>query len=393
MEPALAARAFEPFVTTKPRAAAPVSARDGLRPGKQSNGFVWVESAPKAGTRVIVLLPTDGNPVTARRRPGGARDGTARAAGGAARRGRGRRARAALAALGRDGFDLVADGRREEAVAMAVQPFEILLTTSACPGSAASSWRGSCAGRCRRCARRSMSGDAREEFCRPKQKTPVEDQMPSSFRLAVRDATVVEPPRVAHPNRAGGPSRPQPYSVEPSSSWVRPRGARLELLPKFPHPARRLHPALGHRLVSRPRSGWTGRPGLLPGTSACRGFLFGLATLVVYFSGQCGWTRGGVLVDVGRPPAPLGSVSVLLLLLDLGLDPSVVTMALGVPLGAHRRRGPAAGRRRRPGWTGEDPARHAALGVSVGAVLRQPDQDARRSRRLRAGRRLIRYVV
>src|SRR5512132_3979272 len=60
MDPALADRAFEPFVTTKPKghgAGLGLATVYGLV--KQSNGFVWVESAPKAGTRVVVLLPVD----------------------------------------------------------------------------------------------------------------------------------------------------------------------------------------------------------------------------------------------------------------------------------------------------------------------------------------------
>jgi signal transduction histidine kinase len=65
MAPALAARRFEPFVTTKPKgggAGLGLATVYGLV--KQSNGFVWVESAPQAGTRVVVLLPIDGNPAT-----------------------------------------------------------------------------------------------------------------------------------------------------------------------------------------------------------------------------------------------------------------------------------------------------------------------------------------
>src|SRR5204862_228450 len=63
MDPALAGRAFEPFVTTKPKghgAGLGLATVYGLV--KQSNGFVWVENPPKAGARVVVLLPVDATP-------------------------------------------------------------------------------------------------------------------------------------------------------------------------------------------------------------------------------------------------------------------------------------------------------------------------------------------
>jgi apolipoprotein N-acyltransferase len=106
-------------------------------------------------------------------------------------------------------------------------------------------------------------------------------------------------------------------------------GALLALsFPKFGHPACAwialvpLFLALG---------GWTGRPGSLPGTTARRGFLLGIVTSVVYFSGTLYWT-GDVLVTFGGLPALLGPVSVLLLSLYLGLYVSVGTTALGVLL-------------------------------------------------------------
>jgi two-component system cell cycle sensor histidine kinase/response regulator CckA len=61
MDPGTAAQVFEPFFTTKPRgtgAGLGLSTVYGLV--KQSNGFVWIETSPGAGTRVVVLLPAEG---------------------------------------------------------------------------------------------------------------------------------------------------------------------------------------------------------------------------------------------------------------------------------------------------------------------------------------------
>jgi apolipoprotein N-acyltransferase len=98
--------------------------------------------------------------------------------------------------------------------------------------------------------------------------------------------------------------------------------------PKFGHPACAWIALVPLFLAL---SGWTGRPGPLPGTTARRGFLLGIVTSVVYFSGTLYWT-GDVLVTFGGLPAPLGPVSVLLLSLYLGLYLSVGTTALGVLL-------------------------------------------------------------
>ena len=106
-------------------------------------------------------------------------------------------------------------------------------------------------------------------------------------------------------------------------------GALLALsFPKFGHPACAWIALVPLFLAL---SGWTGRPGPLPGTSARRGFGLGLVTSVIYFSGTLYWT-GDVLVTFGGLPAPLGPVSVLLLSLYLGLYVSVGTAALGVLL-------------------------------------------------------------
>jgi apolipoprotein N-acyltransferase len=106
-------------------------------------------------------------------------------------------------------------------------------------------------------------------------------------------------------------------------------GALLALsFPKFGHPACAWIALVPLFLAL---SGWTGRPGALPGVTLRRGFLLGLVTSVVYFSGTLYWT-GEVLVTFGGLPALLGPVSVLLLSLYLGLYLSVSTAALGVIL-------------------------------------------------------------
>ena len=136
MDPSLAARAFEPFVTTKPKgggAGLGLATVYGLV--KQSNGFVWAESAPQAGTRVIVLLPIDGNPATAE----------APAPTPAAVSGRDRprvllvedesAVRELLSsALERNGFDVVAAASAEEALTLASPVFRILLSDISLPG-------------------------------------------------------------------------------------------------------------------------------------------------------------------------------------------------------------------------------------------------------------------
>ena len=136
MEASFAARAFEPFVTTKPKgggAGLGLATVYGLV--KQSNGFVWVESAPQAGTRVIVLLPVDGNPVTA--------EAPAPAPAAAIARDLPRvllvedesAVRELLSsALERNGFDVVTAGSAEEALTLASPSFQILLSDISLPG-------------------------------------------------------------------------------------------------------------------------------------------------------------------------------------------------------------------------------------------------------------------
>jgi two-component system cell cycle sensor histidine kinase/response regulator CckA len=139
MDAAFAERAFEPFVTTKPKgrgAGLGLATVYGLV--KQSNGFVWVESAPKAGTRVVVLLPVDTStaadeapsvvsapaisiPVPDLPRVLLVEDE------GAVRE-------LLSSALERNGFDVVTAGSAEEALTLASPAFQILLSDISLPG-------------------------------------------------------------------------------------------------------------------------------------------------------------------------------------------------------------------------------------------------------------------
>jgi apolipoprotein N-acyltransferase len=105
--------------------------------------------------------------------------------------------------------------------------------------------------------------------------------------------------------------------------------------PKFGHPACAWIALVPLFLAL---SGWTGRPGPLPGTPPLRGLLLGLVTSVVFFCGTLYWT-GPVLVTFGGLPAPLGVVSVVLLSIYLGLYNAVGTAALGVILRRYGARG------------------------------------------------------
>jgi apolipoprotein N-acyltransferase len=105
--------------------------------------------------------------------------------------------------------------------------------------------------------------------------------------------------------------------------------------PKFGHPACAWIALVPLFLAL---SGWTGRPGPLPGTTAVRGLFLGLVASLVFFCGTLYWT-GPVLVTFGGLPAPLGVVSVLLLSVYLGLYNAVGTAALGVILRHYGRAG------------------------------------------------------
>jgi two-component system cell cycle sensor histidine kinase/response regulator CckA len=140
MEPAFAEHAFEPFVTTKPKgrgAGLGLATVYGLV--KQSNGFVWVDSAPKAGTRVVVILPVDAT--RAGDSHAAAKSGSAAASipapdlprvllvedEGAVRE-------LLSSALERNGFDVVTAASAEEALALASPAFQILLSDISLPG-------------------------------------------------------------------------------------------------------------------------------------------------------------------------------------------------------------------------------------------------------------------
>jgi two-component system cell cycle sensor histidine kinase/response regulator CckA len=166
MDAGTAALVFEPFFTTKPRgtgAGLGLAAVYGLV--KQNNGFVWIESRPGTGTRAVVLLPAEG---------------AARAAEETVRAPAVRRpvrtprvlvvedepaVRDVLSiALLRHGFHVTAVGSAEEALPLAGDPFEILLTDISLPGM-----NGVQLARQLRHARPGtpillMSGYAREEF-------------------------------------------------------------------------------------------------------------------------------------------------------------------------------------------------------------------------------------
>jgi PAS domain S-box-containing protein len=138
MDAGAAAHVFEPFFTTKPHgtgAGLGLATVYGLV--KQSNGFVWIESSPGVGTRAVVLLPVEGvvRPsedavVTATQSPERAAEAP----------------RVLLVedepsvrdvlslALARHGFLVTTVGSAEEALPMAGEPFEILLTDVSLPG-------------------------------------------------------------------------------------------------------------------------------------------------------------------------------------------------------------------------------------------------------------------
>jgi two-component system cell cycle sensor histidine kinase/response regulator CckA len=132
MDAAFAERAFEPFVTTKPKgrgAGLGLATVYGLV--KQSNGFVWVESSPNAGTRVVVLLPIDSSHATDIAAPVKVPAISIPAPDlprvllvedeGAVRE-------LLSSALERNGFDVVTAGSAEEALTLASPAFQILFS-------------------------------------------------------------------------------------------------------------------------------------------------------------------------------------------------------------------------------------------------------------------------
>jgi two-component system, cell cycle sensor histidine kinase and response regulator CckA len=134
-----AAHLFEPFYTTKPRG---IGAGLGLSMVygvvKQSDGFVWIDSSEGGGTCVTLLLPAaeSGTAADAARvRLPEAEHAPERAVPrllmvedeDAVRE-------LLIETLTEDGFDVVAVSTAEEAVALADQPFEILLSDVGLPG-------------------------------------------------------------------------------------------------------------------------------------------------------------------------------------------------------------------------------------------------------------------
>jgi two-component system, cell cycle sensor histidine kinase and response regulator CckA len=140
MDAAFAERAFEPFVTTKPKgrgAGLGLATVYGLV--KQSNGFVWVESAPSAGTRVVVLLPIDASLTEAETRPSVAKAPHVSIPAAELPRvllveDEGAVRELLSSALERNGFDVVTAGSAEEALTLASPSFQILLSDISLPG-------------------------------------------------------------------------------------------------------------------------------------------------------------------------------------------------------------------------------------------------------------------
>ncbi len=167
MDAGTAAHVFEPFFTTKPGGA---GAGFGLAMVygliKQSHGFVWIESSPGAGTRAVLLFPAHG-PV---------RPSTHAVASSAPTVVVAHlplvlivedepSVREVLSiALERHGFGVVAVGSAEEALSMAGEPFQILLTDVRLPGISGVELAQRLRGTRPRLPVLLMSGYAREEF-------------------------------------------------------------------------------------------------------------------------------------------------------------------------------------------------------------------------------------
>src|SRR5688572_1345818 len=169
MDAAFASRAFEPFVTTKPKgrgAGLGLATVYGLV--KQSNGFIWVESAPNAGTRVVVLLPIDSAVADEAHAPVVSAPAVSTPMPDLPRvllvEDEGAVRELLSSALERNGFDVVTAGSAEEALTLASPAFQILLSDISLPGMSGVQLA--------RQLRRSlpalrvllMSGYAREEF-------------------------------------------------------------------------------------------------------------------------------------------------------------------------------------------------------------------------------------
>jgi two-component system cell cycle sensor histidine kinase/response regulator CckA len=193
--------AFEPFYTTK-------ASGDGLGlPAvyglvKQSHGFVWIESAPGGGTRVIVLLPADA-PATANAQaspapvlravpPPGARPHVLVVEDEAS-------VRELLSnALDRHGFSVTAVGTAEEAVGFAPGTYDVLLSDISLPGMNGVDL----AKRILRAAPAAkvllMSGYAREEYLTPADELPFIGKPFTTRAIVDRLRTILaDPPATA----------------------------------------------------------------------------------------------------------------------------------------------------------------------------------------------------
>jgi PAS domain S-box-containing protein len=194
--------AFEPFYTTK-------AGGDGLGlPAvyglvKQSHGFVWIESAPTGGTRVVLLLPADG-PSTA------ATDATVGPVLRAVPPPRSRphvlvvedesSVRELMSgALERNGFSVTAVGSAEEAVGFAPGTYDILLTDISLPGMNGVDL----ARRILRAAPTAkvllMSGFAREEYLTPADDLPFIGKPFTTRAIVDRLRSILAEPPVASP--------------------------------------------------------------------------------------------------------------------------------------------------------------------------------------------------
>jgi apolipoprotein N-acyltransferase len=125
-------------------------------------------------------------------------------------------------------------------------------------------------------------------------------------------------------------------------------GACLALgFPRYGHPAFAWI-ALVPLLVAL--TGWTGRPGPVPGQPPLRAFTLGLLAGLVYFVGTVYWT-GAVVVTFGGLPAPVALVAVILLASYLALYPALAALVVTHLVRAHGVSGvfvaPAA-------WTGAE---------------------------------------
>jgi len=194
--------AFEPFYTTK-------GSRDGLGlPAvyglvKQSHGFVWIESAPTGGTRVVVLLPADG-PATV----------SAEATAGAVLRAvpppearphvlvvedEGSVRELMAGALERHGFAVTAVGSAEEAVGFAPGTYDVLLTDISLPGMNGVDLAKRILGAAPAAKVLLMSGYAREEYLTPADDLPFIGKPFTTRAIVDRLRSILAEPPVASP--------------------------------------------------------------------------------------------------------------------------------------------------------------------------------------------------